>query len=110
MATLVIGMKPGNGDPAQDPSGTIPDDGQEIADAAQALPPDDLAKLFSGISPDALTVMEQIPGLKAFADFLKNGGKDDQSAPDDTPPPPPTDLRSQIAGAVKKAAPQGAGY
>jgi len=73
-------------DPMSAPSGDDPQSqvsalGQQIVQAASKLSPDDLSVLMRGISPEALEVMEKIPDLGPFADFVENqGGKSD---PDD---------------------------
>lgn len=109
MATLVIGIgKPKPGDMPSGPGDDQgPDDssgaGMQLVDDVRQLPPDDLAKLFAGISPDAMEVMEKVPSLAPLADFLENGGKgDDQSA---APAPGPGDLRGQIGAAMQKSMP-----
>lgn len=56
--------------------------GQQIADAAKQLPVEDLTTLMHGISPEALEVMEKIPDLAMFADFIENGGADKPDADD----------------------------
>lgn len=58
---------------------------QQIADAAKQLPVEDLTTLMHGISPEALEVMEKIPDLAMFANFIENGGSDKPDA-DDMPP------------------------
>lgn len=57
---------------------------QQIADAAKQLPVEDLTTLMHGISPEALEVMEKIPDLAMFANFIESGGND---KPDDQTDP-----------------------
>lgn len=76
-------------DPMSAPSGDDPQNqvspvGQQIIQAAAKLGPEDLAALARGISPEALEVMEKIPGLAGFADFIESktqsgSDTDDQS-------------------------------
>lgn len=58
---------------------------QQIADAAKQLPVEDLTTLMHGISPEALEVMEKIPDLAMFANFIENGGADKPDADDMSP-------------------------
>lgn len=64
---------------------------QQIADAAKQLPPDDLSTLMHGISPEALEIMEKIPDLAMFANFIESAGQstapdaDDQGSPGGKP-------------------------
>jgi|SRR6185312_3883842 len=109
---IAIGKKP-PGAPSGDDQGYGDDDaaqeGQEIVDKVRALEPDDLTKLFAGISPDALAVMQKVDCLAPLADFIQNGGKDDdQSQQDQSAPPPSNDVRSSVEMAMRKNMPQGA--
>lgn len=113
---IAIGKKPpGADDPSAggEQGGDDAAYGQHIVDEVRKLPPDDLAKLFSGIDPGAQEVMEKIACLAPLADFLENGGKDDQPDTDDQDqaPAPNGDVRSSVEMAMRKNMPAGgAGY
>lgn len=74
----------GPNDPGQMPNASPV--AQQIADAAKQLPVDDLTTLMHGISPEALEVMEKIPDLAMFANFIENGGGDNSPDADDANP------------------------
>lgn len=116
MATLVIGLgqKPGAPPDGKSGAGYGPNDdaaqeGQEIVDKVRALEPDDLTKLFAGISPEALEVMEKVDCLAPLADFIENGGRDASPGPDDQQAAPPSgDVRSSVEMAMRKNMPPAA--
>ena len=74
--------------PADDPQSQVSQLGQQIVGAAQKLSPDDLNTLFRGVSPEAIEVMEKIPDLAPFADFIESKGgqsSEDQDMPGKRP-------------------------
>jgi hypothetical protein len=78
------------GAPAMAPDAPEPNPvAQQIADAAKQLPVDDLTTLMHGISPEALEVMEKIPELSAFANFIENAGSNQPDMDDQTDPNAP---------------------
>ncbi len=88
---IAIAIKPIPGPmdkPGISPDAEGPDDGGEmgasdagmaIVDACKQLDPADVQTLVHGISPEAIEVMEQIPDLKPFANYIEHGDTDEES-------------------------------
>lgn len=86
--------------------------GMDIVDAAKKLGEDDLTALMQGISPEAIEVMEKIPDLAPFANFIEHGSPQEESPegpPGNTGPMSKPTARSQVANAMKGAGVKGVG-
>lgn len=77
------------GPPTDDPQNQVSEVGQQIVQAAQKLSPDDLNALFQGVSPQAIEIMEKIPDLEDFANFIESAGKGTQGPSDQDQPGAP---------------------
>lgn len=78
--------------------------GQDIVDQCKSLSEDDLTTLMHGISPEAIEVMEKIPELSAFANWIEHGSTEEESPeapPGNTGPMKSPTARDQVASAMK---------
>ena len=77
---------------------------QGIVDDCKKLSEDDLATLMHGISPDAIEVMEKIPDLAPFANYIEHGDtseEEPEAPPGNTGPTKGPTARDQVASAMK---------
>lgn len=78
--------------------------GMDIVDQCKQLDPADVQTLVHGISPEAIEVMEQIPELKPFANYIEHGSPEEEpveNPPGNTGPMNRRDsIRSSIADAM----------
>jgi len=103
---IAIAIKPipGPGDkPGMDaaPDGGS-DVGQSIVDQCKQLGPEAITTLTHGISPEAIEIMEQIPELAPFANYIEHGSTAEESpeAPPGNTGPTKMSARDSVAQAM----------
>jgi len=94
------GDKPGMPDPAGADAGS--DVGQSIVDQCKQLGPDAITTLTHGISPEAIEIMEQIPEIAPFANYIEHGSTAEESpeAPPGNTGPAKMSARDSVAQAM----------